>query len=231
MGGRTDKGTTAQFRADFQQHRKTAIMSKTPNYLAEGTWPCTVLSAECGEDKGLITVRINVKIDDGPSKGRQCSYEDRVDAKSAPYVARSCKGVGWSGKLPLVETFVPDVEKWIKATGGKSTVQIRYVDIKRGKKYDEWFDEWNAWKDGGKVGDPPQAPIWDKVQSIGAGPKPLAAASKTAAQDADEYLSRALADEGSAPPPTDDAPHAAEMDPDSIPFITSSWLRVDGGVL
>lgn len=205
--------------------------SKKPNYLAEGTWPCTVLGAECGEDKGLITVRINVKIDDGPSKGRTCSYEDRVDAKSAPYVARSCKAVGWGG-LKITDTLVTDVSKWIEKTGGKSTVQIRYIDIKRGKKYDAWLDDHRAWIDGGRQGAEPQPPIWDKVQAIGNGPKPLAAPSKTAAQDADEYLMRALADEGSAPPM--DAPPASGAPPvtdEDVPFITSNWTRVNGGVL
>ena len=209
-------------------------MSKTPNYLAEGTWPCTVLSAECGEDKGLIAVRINVKIDEGPSKGRQCSYEDRVDAKSAPYVARSCKGAGWSGKLPIESTLVSDVEKWIKETGGRSTVQIRYVDIKKGDKYNAWYDEHQAWIRGGRQGVEPQPPIWDKVQAIGVGRKPLAAPSANAAADANDYLARALADEGSAPPLDDvppGEPSAPRVADDEIPFLTSRWTRVNGGVL
>jgi hypothetical protein len=124
---------------------------------------------------------------------------------------------------------VTDVAAWIAKTGGKSTVQIRYVDIKKGKKYDAYIDDHAAWvRDGRPAGKEPQPPIWDKVQAIGSGPKPLAKPSATASQDANEYLARALADEGSAPS-HDDVPPPS--DDDRIPFATSRWTRVNGGVL
>lgn len=180
------------------------------NPLAEGTWPCVVISAiaaeevdQAGKSTGIIKARVNVKIDDGPSKGRTCMYEDDINAKSSLYVFRTLKAVGWK-HAPNLATVAADVENWIKETGGKSVVEIRHVPIKRGRKFDQWMAD-------GQRGDPP---IWDKVNSIGRGPKPLAAPSKTALDEANEAMRRAMADDGSAP---DDQPAS-----DDIPFATSS---------
>ena len=175
---------------------------------AEGMWPCTVLGATRGEDGGQIVVRINVKIDDGPDKGKLATYEDAVNPKSSIYIARSCRAVGWSGRT--LDTLAEDVAAWVKATGGKSTVEIKHILIKKGKKYDKWVED-------GRRGD---QPVWDKVQSLGRGPKPLAEPTPTAKNDADDYMRQALADDGvQVPdePPLDDVPHAA-ANPDDLPF-------------
>ena len=172
---------------------------------AEGMWPCTVLGATRGEDGGQIVVRINVKIDDGPDKGKLATYEDTVNTKSSIYIARTCRAVGWSGRS--LDTLTADVDAWIKATGGKSTVEVKHIEIKKGRKYDKWVAD-------GRRGDPP---VWDKVQSLGRGPKPLAAPTKEAANDADEAMRQALADDGvEVPVPVDDVPHSA--DDDRLPF-------------
>lgn len=177
------------------------------NLLAEGTWPCTVLSASAGEEldqsgkpTGVIKARVAVKIDDGPSVGRTCTYEDEVNAKSSLYVMRSLKACGWTG--PDLGTVSKDVEAWIKKTGGKTTVEVRHIEIKKGKKWDKWVAD-------GQRG---PAPIWDKVNAIGRGPKVLAQPSKSALNDANQAMREAMEldapggfDSSDTPPPSDDS--------------------------
>lgn len=155
------------------------------NVMAEGIFPCTVTGATYGEDRGAIVVRINAKITEGPNAGRMVTYEDTVNAKSALYIKRSCQAVGWK-PAPHFRNLTDDVATWIKETGGVSSAEIRHVPIKKGKKYD-------AWVESGCEGDPP---IWDKCNSIGRGPKPLAAPSATALADAEDAMRRAMAEEG-----------------------------------
>lgn len=158
--------------------------------LSEGFWPCIVLSGAAGADENnTITVRITVKFDDGPSKGRIGTYEDKIDARSSLYVQRSCRAVGWKGVS--LSTFAADVAAWIDATGGKSTVEIKHIEIKKGKRRDEWVA-------AGSKGTPP---IWDKVNSIGRGPKPLVAATGDALKDADEAMRAAMRVDGDDPIP------------------------------
>lgn len=150
------------------------------NPTAEGIWPCTVQSATFGEDdKGLPRVRINVRIDDGPSAGRLCTYEETVNAQSALYIGRSCKSVGWTGGKSGSDLKTLDAEcaAWIKATGGKSTVEIKHIAIKNGKRAGE---------------------IWDKPNSIGRGPKPLKAVSHSAQMDAADAMRRAMESDNAA---------------------------------
>lgn len=156
---------------------------------AQGIWGCTVLSATAGEtDKGSPNIQINVVIDDGPSKGQRCTYEDQINAKSALYVARSMKAVGWRGGS--VTTLAADCDEWVKKTGGKSTVEIKHVEIKRGKQYDRWVEE-------GMKG---PSPVWDKPNSIGRGAAaPLKPMNEERLADADEALRAALEADGQKP--------------------------------
>lgn len=165
--------------------------------LAEGFWPCTILGAEVGEIDGIIKARVNVKIEDGPSKGRMCTYEDEVNAKSSLYIGRSLTAVGWKGKS--LTTVKDDCAAWITATGGKSTVEIKHIQIKNGRRAGE---------------------IWDKPNSIGRGPKPFAAPKGEALADADAAMRKALADDGFAGGSTPD--ETAPTSNDDIPFITSA---------
>lgn len=176
----------------------------------EGTWNCIVLGGEANaDDKDIMHVRINVQITEGPDKGRKVTYDEQVNNKSAKYVAMSAKAVGWQGGR-LESTFRADVEAWLKATGGASTVEIQHIERKTGKEYDKWYD-------GGCQG---QRPFWAKARSIGRGPKPLKAPSQQSANDADEAMRAAMAESNGgggggydeAPPPSDD----------DIPFITDS---------
>jgi hypothetical protein len=162
--------------------------------LAEGIWPCLVLGAEAGDIDGKIKARVNVKIEDGPSKGRFCTYEDEVNARSSLYIGRSLKAVGWQGKS--LTTVKDDCAKWITETGGKSTVEVKHIEVKNGKRAGE---------------------IWDKPNSIGRGPKPMKAPGGETLADADEAMRRAMQEDGGAPP-DDDVPHAAAGD--DIPFVT-----------
>lgn len=169
---------------------------------SEGIWPCVVLSATTGQnDKDEIVVRVNIKFDDGPDKGKAATYEDAVNTKSSLYIGRSLTKIGWAGQS--LKTLSADVEKWIASTGGKSSAEVKHIPTKKGG-------------------------IWAKVNSLGRGPKPLTAPAKTALEDADAAMRQALADDGSAPP-MDSVP-PGEPD-DSIPFVTSHWTRVNGGVL
>jgi hypothetical protein len=178
------------------------------NVLEEGIWPCQVLGATHGEDdRQSIVVRINVKFTEGPNKGRLATYEDQVNAKSSLYIGRSCKAVGWKGRS--LTTLQADAEEWIERTGGASTAEVRHVPIKKGKKYDAWVAD-------GRIGN---APVWDKINSIGRGPKPLSAPSSDALADAEEAMRRAMEEDGG--PPDDDVPHPAG---DDIPFATASTV-------
>lgn len=188
-------------------------MANQQNPLAEGIWPCIIQSGSYGESDerpGVVVVRVVTRIDDGPSKGRMATYEEDVNAKSSLYVMRSMRAVGWAGKS--LTSFADDCAKWIASTGGKSTVEIRHLEVKRGKKFD-------AWESGGRVGPPP---VFDKVNSIGRGAKPLAAPKGDALADAEEILKRAMQEDGSweGGAPADDVPHASSGDSDDIPFAT-----------
>src|SRR6185312_16608239 len=162
--------------------------------LAEGIWGCTVLSASFGEnDKGIGQVQVNVRFDDGPSAGRQATYQDEVNAKSALYIGRSCKAIGWTGRD--LTTLTADAKAWIEKTGGKSTAEVKHIPIKNGKRAGE---------------------IWDKVNSIGRGAKPLAPPKQATLADANDAMRRAMADDGGAPEP-------GTVDDDSMPFASSAF--------
>lgn len=163
--------------------------------LSEGIFPCLVLDGFFGvDDKNSPIARINVQITDGPDKGQRCTYEDQVNAKSALYVGRSCRAAGWKGAK--LETLAADVAAWVAKTGGASTVEIKHIEIKNGKRAGE---------------------IWAKPNSIGRGPKPLAPAKGETLADANEAMRRAMEADGGAP---DDA-----GDSDDIPFATCSISR------
>jgi hypothetical protein len=162
--------------------------------LSEGIFPCLVLDGFFGvDDKNSPIARINVQITDGPDKGQRCTYEDQVNAKSALYVGRSCRAVGWRGVN--LETLADDVAAWVAKTGGKSTVEIKHIEIKNGKRAGE---------------------IWAKPNSIGRGPKPLAAAKGETLADANEAMRRAMEADGGAP--EDEAGRSG----DDIPFVSCS---------
>jgi hypothetical protein len=149
-----------------------------------GIWGCNVIGAKAGEnDKGIPNVQVTVQITDGPDAGQRCTYEEEVSARTAKYVRWSLEAVGWKGQT--LKTAESDVAAWIEKTGGKSTVEIKHLEIKNGP---------NAGK------------IWDKVSGIGRGAaRPLKPISASSLADADDVL-RSV---GGAPPdeePQDDAP-------------------------
>lgn len=159
-----------------------------------GIWKCTVLSARfaADNDKRKSFVTVTVAITDGPNKGEHCAYEEEVTAQQGPYILRSINRIGWAGKS--LSTLEADVAAWIKATGGASTVEIRHLEIKRGKRAGE---------------------IWDKVSSIGyTGERALAAPIGEVLSDADDVMRRAMesgggVDPGAPPPADDDIPFAS----------------------
>lgn len=178
-----------------------------PNLLVPGIWPCVVLNGAIGEqlDKndqptGKLVARVNIRFTDGPNKGRVGAYEGDVDARNSPYTMRSLKAVGWSGEFPLTRV-ADDITAWVEKTGGVTTAEVKHIEIKKGKRYEKWVG-------AGKPG----FPVWDKIDALGRGPRPLAAPSKDALADAEEQMRRAMADTGSArsdedaPAPNDDIP-------------------------
>lgn len=168
---------------------------------AEGIWECQVLGGKGGIADGVPTVQINVQITEGPSAGQRCTYEDVVSNSTAKYVSWSLNAVGYKGRdLKELEA---DIAAWIAKTGGKTTVEIKHLVLKKGKAYDKWVE-------GGKQG--PQ-PVWDKANGLGRGAaKPLSPLSGEALHDANAALREFM---GS--PPDDDIPHAGDTDGD-IPF-------------
>lgn len=173
--------------------------------IPAGDWPCTVLIAAFGlSDKQTPRVRVSVRIDDGPSKGRTVTYEDDVTNKSAIYVARSAKAVGWEGGD--LQSLAADVAKWIAATGGKTTVEIKHIEIRNGKRAGQ---------------------IWDKANSLGRGTKPLTVATGSTLADANAAMQAALRDLGSAdvPPPSDDDLPFASCELGAEPSAIARVLR------
>lgn len=184
--------------------------------VPEGIWPVVVLNGKYGDnDRGVGCVQINVRFDDGPAKGRMMTYEDEVNNKSAPYIMRSCKAVGW--KARNLETLADDINAWIATTGGKSTGEVKHFLVKQGKKHTEWLSALANWEESGRNGPQPKQPIWAKLNGIGRGAQSLAAPSAASLSDANDAMRRAMEESGGVV--DDDAPHAAG---DEIPFVTAS---------
>ncbi len=152
---------------------------------AEGVWNCQVIGGKAGNADGQANVQITVQITDGPDKGQRCTYEDMVNTKSAKYVRWSCEAVGWKGHS--LTTLESDIAAWIEKSGGASTVEIKHIEVKKGKAFDKWAAE-------GRVG---PAPVWDKVAGIGRGaPRPLAKLGGETLKDADDAMRSVLGDDG-----------------------------------
>lgn len=174
--------------------------------IAAGFWPCKVIDGYYGDnDKNIPVVRINVELIDGPFKGMRQTYEEAVNNKQAPYIARTCKAVGW--KCQSLSTLKADIAEWVKATGGESTLEIKHVEVKTGKR---------------------AGTVWAKPNSIGRGPKPLKESSQENLTDADAMMRTALAEDAggsgssNGAPPADDIPPPAD---DDIPFISCSFAH------
>lgn len=157
--------------------------------LAEGTWPAVAINATYGKDEGKFFVRIKVRFDEGPNEGRIAYYESEIDNKQGPYAARSCRAVGWRGVSP--STLPSDVAAWIRETGGKTTAEVKHIEIRKGKAFDKWVD-------GGRQG---PRPVWDKVTAIGSGQRPLAEPSAAELADAAAAMGGHYDD---VPPPDDE---------------------------
>jgi hypothetical protein len=150
----------------------------------EGIWNCTVLSAKAGVIDGKPLAQITVQITDGPATGTRCTYEDALIGKSALYTRRSMEAVGWAGVT--ARTFEADVAAWIVKTGGASTVEIKHIEIKNGKK---------------------AGTIWDKCNSIGrGGSRPLADLSGDLLADVDQAMREAAALDGASWLTDDESP-------------------------
>lgn len=155
-------------------------------------YACTAISADFGAtDKNPNPcAQIVVRVDEGPMKGQRVTYEEEVNARSAKYVSWACTAVGWQGRD--LSTLKADAAKWITASGGITTVEIKEIITRKGT---------------------PDEGVWLKPSAIGKGAaKPLRQAAPDAVKDANDAMRAAMG----GPPPEDPA------DPDDIPFTTCS---------
>jgi len=149
----------------------------------EGIWNCNVISAKAGVIDGKPLAQITVQITDGPAEGTCCTYEDALIGRSALYTRRSMEAVGWAGVT--ARTFEADVAAWIAATGGATTVEIKHIEIKNGKR---------------------AGTIWDKCSAIGRAARKLADLSGDLLADVDQAMREAAAADGASRPADDEAP-------------------------
>lgn len=135
----------------------------------EGNFTCTVVGGRAGVINGKPLVQITVRIDEGPAAGTRCAYEESLIGSGAKYARYSMNAVGWSGAT--AQSFEKDVEAWIAKTGGASTVEIKHLGIKNGKR---------------------AGSTWDKVSAIGRGSRrELAPLPADLLADADRALREA----------------------------------------
>lgn len=72
------------------------------------------------------TARVDFEIVDGPDKGEKITYNGPINARSAKYVARDLKAVGWKGKT--LETLEADVA----AAQSETTIEVKVMTRKDG---------------------------------------------------------------------------------------------------
>jgi tRNA U34 5-carboxymethylaminomethyl modifying enzyme MnmG/GidA len=75
---------------------------------------------------GQPTAFVDFEIIDGEDTGQKITYRGRVDQKSAKYVARDLKAIGWSGKT--LDTLKQDVA----AATPETTIEIKHMNKKDG---------------------------------------------------------------------------------------------------
>lgn len=142
----------------------------------EGNFVCTVVEARAGVINSKPLVQITVRIDEGPATGTRCTYEESLIGPQAKYARYSMNAVGWAGTT--AQSFERDVEAWIAKTGGTSTVEIKHLEIKNGKR---------------------AGSTWDKVSAIGRkSRRDLAPLPADLLADADRALREAAAADGGA---------------------------------
>lgn len=132
--------------------------------IREQTVLARALSGASGnDDKQYPTARVELEILAGPDAGQRITYNGRIDARSAPYVAKDLKAVGWKGKD--INTLAVDVE----TTKAETTIEIVHKQTKDGAR------------------------TFPVVRSIGRGAKALAPMAQRDLADANALLSAAFA--------------------------------------
>lgn len=140
--------------------------------IREQTVLARVLAGSSGsDDKGYPTARVNFEILAGPDVGMNITYNGRVDARSAPYVAKDLTAVGWKGKD--LNTLAADIES------AKVPIETNIEIVHK------------QTKDGART--------FPVVRSIGRGQKPLQKMKDKDLDDANAALRAALDGEESVP--------------------------------
>jgi hypothetical protein len=152
--------------------------------IPEGEYPCRVLGGGYGVlEDGIPTVQIKVAIIGEPFDGAPLTYEEPVTNRQAPYIARSCQAVGWSGGS-LARLGV-DIENWIERTGGQTFIGIKHFERKQGAR---------------------AGTVWAKPSYLGSRTRSLYLAPEEATRESDALM-RDFASSGGASA-TDDPAHA-----------------------
>lgn len=172
--------------------------------IPAGFYPCNVIDGFYGDnDKNIPVIRINVEVSDGPFKGQRHTYEEELSNKQLPYIRRTCLAVGWQDQT--MRTIAADIAAWIALTGGASTVEIKHIEIKNGKRAGQ---------------------IWVKANSVGRGPRILKESSADNTADVDAMMRDLRAEEGGAASAstsgTAETGTYGSIPEDDLPFISLS---------
>ena len=134
--------------------------------ISQGSFLARAVSGSYGDDtKGRLAVRVELELLAGPDTGQHITYTGLVNAKSAPYVGKDMKAVGWKGGS--LQTIGDDVA----ATKAEAQIEIEHKNA-------------NDAKDPNRV--------FAVVRSIGRGAVALKPPSASSLNDADEALRAAM---------------------------------------
>jgi len=134
--------------------------------ISQGSFLARAVTGSFGLDsKGRTAARVELELLAGPDTGQRITYTGLVNAKSAPYVGKDLKGIGWKG-IDLAT-----LEADVSATHMEAQIEI---------------DHKNA--------NDPREPnrVFAVVRSIGRGALPLGKPSASALEDANQAMRAAM---------------------------------------
>lgn len=137
--------------------------------VSQGSYLARALNGSAGTDtKNRLTARVEFELLAGPDTGQRVTYNGLINTKSAPYVGKDLKAVGWKGH-DLV-TLAADVE----ALHAETVIEIEH-----------------------KIANDPKEPdrVFAVVRSVGRGAVALKPASQQDINDANEALRAAMGDD------------------------------------
>ena len=134
--------------------------------ISQGSFLARAINGSYGEDtKGRMAVRVELELLAGPDLGQRITYTGLVNAKSAPYVGKDLKAVGWKG------VSLRSIGDDVQSAKAEAQIEIEHKNA-------------NDPKDPNRV--------FAVVRSIGRGAVALKPASAASISDADEALRAAM---------------------------------------